>query len=38
MLMSSTDVAKDSDAGIGTRAEATKDMATDKAKETKHTV
>lgn len=32
------EVAKDSDAGMGTRAEAAKDAVGDKAKETKHTV
>ena len=34
----SIDVAKDSNAGVGTRAEAAKDAAGDKANEMKHTV
>lgn len=36
--MNFLDVAKDSNAGVGTRAEAAKDAVGDKAKETKHTV
>ena len=38
LTLTTLDVAKDSDAGIGTRASAAKDAVEDKGKETKHTV